>query len=395
MLREARMEAHHGTWVGVLQCFDVDGRLLGEEHGKAPGQTELANTDWHEWGLGGSRQGRLYNATAMKAIARHWDDILADVQLLRDAYRRRFGGDDSLADLYYLSRIATSIPAFLMRRAAHPLRDGQLPVRQSALFKVMAGVHATIEHMIGHGPPAGLFEDPEPQRLVGYIEEHTLFVAASGRVCSGPEKMVRALFANAIGRAAPRRPAAEPPAFASDLEAILDYGVGCAKIELGAVLLGRGLAGDTGPDRCTAAGLAFGARLFDHLDLPVEVSAADFLLPSSIDPGAELLTALRGEFGFDAARAHTQARVLRLCATAHRGVVRLSPYVLGLLGRAGAEIPSWEHLAMRARKTLPSYDPESGSEANIGKDGPRLVQRGLNLRLRRPRAGDSLAILGP
>ena len=195
-LHRDHFEVCLGTWGGVLRMVDDTGRLLGENHGLPYGAkthpTILEKTSTFP----GSRRGKPYNASALKQMGKDWPPAKRLMAHLRAAYLRDVGVNARplpLVELQVLARIVTAYPAYAFRRARRPLCDGEMPSVAASAFKVMAGVHATLEPMVREGPPAGLavHEVPDVEVLFRFIEDGGLFISGEGWVCAGPERLVR------------------------------------------------------------------------------------------------------------------------------------------------------------------------------------------------------------
>ncbi len=398
MLRDRYMELEVGSWTGATQALDAEGRLLGEEFGLAPSETELPNTVWRTWKAAGSRQGKLYNLTALHSVSKHWVHVLSDVRLIQQRYLVRFGSSDTLADLYHLARIATAVPAYLMRRRHDRVPDGRLPARHAAVYKTMAGLHLTIDAMIGRDARLEDYQRPEPRRLLEYIESTNLFVATTGRVCGGPEKMVEELIACALGRPlAADLPDVEPPIFAPDLDRVIDYGVACARLELAhqifaaeyrrrveavdSALEGSAPAADaaTRPD---SEGARLACRIFDRLAMPAGTDAQSFRAVRPESAAARALDrSLEAELQLhsDAARRAVCAFLLTR-ARAHRAFCELFESAMVALGQGAASMPPWRMVEARMARTSPAArTPASDWLARLP-----LVQQGAVLFLRAP-----------
>jgi hypothetical protein len=136
--------------------------------------------------------------------------------------------------------VGTSLPTYLYRRRDAPIRDGVLSSRLAALYKVCAGVHMTVEHLVARGDPAAWAAAQAPRAFYDYVEEHKLFVAATGRVCAGPrgmvEELLRHLLAGEVSAEAQRAPVHGE---VGDLEPIIDYGLVAARIDVAVRLFGH------------------------------------------------------------------------------------------------------------------------------------------------------------
>lgn len=228
-----------GTWAGSFSCLDAGGRFLGENTAGERTWGRAPEIEWKTWRQAGSREGRTYNATAMRQIGETWHGLLADVAVLHGEH-----GCRNLADMFTIGRIATSIPAYLYRRRPQPIRDGALEPQFAALFKVMAGVHAVVEYAARQDEGPHPTDVPQAADLTEYIEREGLFVAASGHVCAGPVNMVReVLDITANGRALIDGQRQLFAARVGDLDALMRYGRACARIDAWTLALQMLLSG--------------------------------------------------------------------------------------------------------------------------------------------------------
>jgi len=401
MLRDRYMELEVDSWAGAMHALDAEGRLFGEEFGMAPGQTELPDTVWRTWKAGGSRHGKLYNMTAMHSVSKHWVHVQSDVRLLQQRFLARFGSSGTLADLYYLGRTASAVPAYLMRRRDNRVRDGQVPARHAAVYKTMAGVHITIDAMIERDEQPDYYEHPEPRQLLEYIEANNLFVASTGHVCSGPEKMVEALFAFALGHPLPADlPAVDPPIFEPDLDRVIDYGIACAKLELAhrifnveyrrlvdaldAALAGSAPANDDAAGQ-PAVGARLAARIFDHLGVPAGTRSGSFCPVRREPEGVQALErCLKADFHLESDGARRAARLFLLTrAQAHRAFCELFESATGALGRRVGSMPHWRMVEDRMSRAKPA--PPSPARDLLAS--LPLTQQGEKLYLKAPSSG--------
>lgn len=354
------VELSYGTWSAATACLDDAGRRLGEEHGLPHGVRELPNTEWRIWRRPGSRRGRPYNSTALREVAEAWRPLLADLDAITEVYTRLSGSAGGLADAYYLARIGTSIPAYLYRRRSVPLRDGVLPSRLAALFKVCAGVHMTIEHIITHGDREAWLAVRGAAPFYEYVEEQGLFIAGTGRVCGGPRPMVLELLRHLFSHeTSPAGAEAAVRSDVGDLAPAVEYGIVAARIDLAVQLFGwaslqtlapclEGPCEDGGfadalgrawpqaardPARVGGA-IALGCEVFDHLSPLTGVRSADFV-GAKTTPELEALLGehLAAQGVRDPQLAHRLAGYLALLASARRGFTRLLAVARGLLGQ--------------------------------------------------------------
>ena len=222
---ESLMEVSHGTWLGMFPFKDEEGRLLGEANTVPLWLREPIESDeWMPCRYEGSRQGLAFNVAALRQVTAAWKEVLSDVTRLRAIYaaHAQVTGNLRPVHLFCLAHTSTSIPAFLARGPAR-VASGRLPVRYAALFKVMAGVHMAVAHMMATKTAVDV--DWTADALFDYIESRGLFVSVEGNACGGPRKMVIELLQVAIEGASPGEPI-------PDEAAILKYGLANARIEV-------------------------------------------------------------------------------------------------------------------------------------------------------------------
>ena len=189
-------EVTQGTWGGVLRIHDETGRLLGENHGLPRGVHTHPTIAMQASNFVGSRRSKPYNESALRHMARDWRAVRSLIATVRHAYFVDLGDDPrplSILETMTLGRIVTAYPAFLLRAQPGAVDDHQIPKTVASAFKVMAGVHASIEHLIEHKATAeaNLRAYISPDWLYDYIEDESLFVSAEGRACGGPERLIR------------------------------------------------------------------------------------------------------------------------------------------------------------------------------------------------------------
>lgn len=220
-----------GTWEEALCFRDAEGRLLGENTA-VPNHPSIV---WKEKTFSDRRGKVKINEPALKSIAGSWQQLLADVAGLRAAYMRRYKIDSPLnyADLFYLARIGTSIPSFLVRRHEHSISPFQVPVRWARLFKVLAGVHGIVITMIAQcalGSPE-LTLVPTSRGIFDFGNEQGSFVTPTGKACAGSKTMILQLL-DAMIHGAPGETIADANEFTDGSDQMLDYGAYNAQIDL-------------------------------------------------------------------------------------------------------------------------------------------------------------------
>jgi len=237
------MELTTGTWFGAFPLHDEEGRQLGEANTVPKWMLDAeVPHEWRPSRIPGCRRGRPFSLQALRQVTSTWQPLLADVSYLRTRMARSLGlerwgsGQLSPVRVTTLARVVTSVPAFLVRRVDGPLRDGELPARCAAAFKVMAGVHMGVEDLLEHAGDVARVRSP--QELFDHIESRQLFLSPEGNACGGPVKMILELLRLVVeGEGVPRaRP--ELATIVGDIPRLVRYGTACAEIEL--LLLHRG-----------------------------------------------------------------------------------------------------------------------------------------------------------
>lgn len=220
-----------GSWEEALFFRDTEGRLLGENTA-VPNHPSIV---WKEKTFSDRRAQTKINEPALKSIASSWEQLLADVARLRAAYMHRFKINSPLnyADLFYLARIGTSMPSFLVRRNKNAISPFQVPVRWARLFKVLAGVHGIVVTMIAQcalGSPE-LTLVPISREIFDFGDEQDSFVTPTGKACAGSKAMILQLL-DAMIHGRPVETISEANEFADVSDQALDYGVYNAQIDL-------------------------------------------------------------------------------------------------------------------------------------------------------------------
>ncbi|MEL7371846.1 MAG: hypothetical protein AAFN74_23180 [Myxococcota bacterium] len=228
-------EVLQGTWNGVLRIHDDSGRLLGENHGLPWGATTHPTIELRPANFAGSRHGKPYNVAALRQMATLWPQVrtlIARARALFIGKEARGAPTLTLWEVMTVARIVTAYPAFLLRRHSAPLSDKQVPALVASAFKVMAGIHSSIEYMFEHDGPTGLDLEQtiSARALFDYIENHGLFLSGDGRACGGPERLIRDILRVTTEGCAPTPRADET--FELDAPALLRYGRFTAGIEL-------------------------------------------------------------------------------------------------------------------------------------------------------------------
>jgi hypothetical protein len=176
----------------VRYLQDADGRPLGEQ--KVPElyeavETELARCPYH-----GSRHHhtKLMNVSALRQMTSHWPVILGGLREVHREYRDRIAADPlTISDLYNVIGTGVLLPAYVTLRADGRMRDGEIPVWLSGVYKVLIGIYAPVgQLMIGQlllGRGAAPL--PSAEALLEYVESTNALIGKR-EVCAGPPALI-------------------------------------------------------------------------------------------------------------------------------------------------------------------------------------------------------------
>lgn len=209
--------------VGIASpAKDTEGRPCGEA--QAPDTSrEGVEFELRPTGYRGSRHNRVINVSALRQMTRHWEEVIDDVRLLRAAYLQRYGHPDiNIGHLWRFGLIASSLPAFLLRRGRNTFRDGDLPPDVTATFKAVQGVFMTTQHMIATG--RGFEEQVTVDEFLVHTDRFEIFNAPGGeRACSAPSTMLRE-FVSAVIVDPGQAPSNRLREIVGDVDAFFRYG---------------------------------------------------------------------------------------------------------------------------------------------------------------------------
>ncbi|HEU4533229.1 MAG TPA: hypothetical protein VFS00_03895, partial [Polyangiaceae bacterium] len=183
----------HETFRAAHAFTDCQGRPLGEANAPEACQRGVP-FEWRECKYPGSRLHHALpmNVTALRQMTDHWPEVTAAVELLHRSYVAHFRPPSmTLLHAWRLAKFGTVIPAYLLCRPVERLSDGQIPVSAAALFKMLAGVFQTVQHMVLFGAAFGAVptELPDPEALLAYADANDLLLDQRG-VCAGPPKLI-------------------------------------------------------------------------------------------------------------------------------------------------------------------------------------------------------------
>ncbi len=225
-------ELFHAQYHTALALRDAEGRLLGE--GNSP--RHLVDTAEIEWGPSrypGSRyrHTKPINASALKQLTRHWDDLLVLVASARSEFILRYGSEGPLSasELWRFSRFTVTIPNYLTNRRDDPVAPDRIPTIASVAFKSIAGIFIIAADMFFR--LIDLEKTFTPDDLIVYADDHGLFEGASG-VCAGPPTKMKDLLTLVVtGSASPGPHPDALSALVGDVDSFFGYALLYTKLE--------------------------------------------------------------------------------------------------------------------------------------------------------------------
>ena len=236
------MEWAYGNWIGSFAAYDEVGRQLGEANVLPEWLVTPLPDTWRPFKGPGIRHGHPFNKDAMHEMVHCWDDLLMDAATLRDLYCRLYQRPDqrlSAADLYMITTVAISIPAFLLRRGDAPPPNGAIPRRAVAAFKVLGGMYAATNRMMSQANPCLTGGGLDVEAFLQYLEDERLLLSPESRACAAPVKMIRQILAATIDPS--DSVTVGLPHLGADAERAFAYGCLCARIDLMVLLHWRSL----------------------------------------------------------------------------------------------------------------------------------------------------------
>lgn len=172
---------------------DTDGRPLGEQ--RVPELYSALQTELQQCPYRGSRfkHSKPMNVSALRQMTAHWPAILGGLQQVHREYCGRVSpGVLSRFDLYQIIGMGILLPAYVTLRADRPLRDTEIPVWLSGVYKVLLGIHAPvgqlmIEELLSGGHPKPLLT---PEEMLDHVESTGALIGKT-EVCAGPAVLIR------------------------------------------------------------------------------------------------------------------------------------------------------------------------------------------------------------
>jgi hypothetical protein len=196
-----------GAWRFLVRscCRDTDGRPLAERnldgagrnhHGvfsdrdaAPPPPAELRSCPY-----AGSRldHARPMNASALRALAEHWPDVIRAAAYLRRLHLERYPRTgDSLLDAYWIAATLASVPSYLLRRAADPVSERAVPSPVANLYKASLGASGMAYSMcVSRWSGARGSWAATAKAIHEYAERSGALIGAA-EVCAGPPELIR------------------------------------------------------------------------------------------------------------------------------------------------------------------------------------------------------------
>ncbi len=217
--------------------LDAEGRQVGEANVFPKALRIEVPTDWRACLHAGSRyqSDQPMNVSALKAMRRHWPQMMKVLTIIREAYLARFPkarAGWTVGDLERLSSLVLAIPAYLVMQTRQPVPNGQLHPVLSCLFRVTDGLRITMHQMLFLPTRESTLRPDTPMtspEIYAYAERNHVFFSDYG-VCAGPRSMIEEFLRVLVDGQAPDGAESvqlnrEVGAALDDLENAFDYGL--------------------------------------------------------------------------------------------------------------------------------------------------------------------------
>lgn len=177
--------------------LDAEGRQVGESNVfPSPLRLDIA-TDWITCPHAGSRymSDRPMNVTALKSMRAQWQQIMAALLEIRQAYLKRYPKAKermTVGDVERLCALVLAVPTYMLMRNHEPVNNGELHPALSSMFRVTDGLRMTMHQMLFvPGVEANLQAEDviTSAETYAYAERNYTFHSPHG-VCAGPQAMI-------------------------------------------------------------------------------------------------------------------------------------------------------------------------------------------------------------
>lgn len=177
--------------------IDRDGRQVGEANAFPAAARIDAPTDWRGCPYAGNRYQaeKPMNATALKAMRKHWRAMMALLLRVREGYLSRFSEARQAWTVGHVERLAVSVlalPSVVMLDAARPTGNGDLHPVLSNLFRVTDGLRMVVHQMLFlplYEPMKRPEAPVDAAAILDYADRNFAFHSDHG-VCAGPRFMI-------------------------------------------------------------------------------------------------------------------------------------------------------------------------------------------------------------
>lgn len=246
--RRDMMELEFEIWTGITAIHCENNRQLGENNTFPAFYHENISTEYHKSSFEGSRAGHMMNMTALHAVMNRWSDAIAVIGAIRHCYMQRYGiAHKQLmpAELYILAKTCSALPAFIVRRFEHPVRDGKIPASIAAEFKITAGMFMVLRKMMENGICWTRADRPiSGEEFFDYADRHNVLISSSGHACAGSRRKIIELadyMIEGVDEISLREGMAELAGLVFDINAFLEYSIQALTLE-SLIILCRSMA---------------------------------------------------------------------------------------------------------------------------------------------------------
>jgi hypothetical protein len=192
--RRPDMEFDFDVWNGISSFHAHDGRQIGENNTAPSMYRERIATEHRVCKFEGTRSGLQMNVTALRSVMGVWDEALQFVMLARERHLRHTGHSGpqmNLRQAYVFSKMAAAYVAFLVRRRAEPIADGELSALEAAFFTLGVGPFMVVRALMERGDLRALDTQPLSGEQVYELAEASRALISGDKVaCAGSRKLI-------------------------------------------------------------------------------------------------------------------------------------------------------------------------------------------------------------
>ena len=196
--RAANMEFFAETWNGISSLHYRGGRMLGEDNAGPYPFREVTHNAYEACPFADTRLGLPMNVTNLTLVLPYAADAYRLTTVLRDAYRAQRGGTAprfSLVQAYLFSRLAISLPAFLVRRSDGPIGDGQIEPLETAFYMLGTAPLILARQLMARGDRTVLHGEPlDGESLYALSSESRTLISNRECACPATPKLIATYF---------------------------------------------------------------------------------------------------------------------------------------------------------------------------------------------------------